>query len=67
MQTFHWPGYIMMHLDQNQIGTELIVALGQLGQDQEPEADDTKLLEFAARVRYAGSNFTILFGYSYVA
>jgi hypothetical protein len=56
-----------VHIDQNQIATELVVALGQLGKAQELGADDTKLSDLAARVRYAGSNFTILFGYSYVA
>ena len=44
MQTFHWLGYIMMHSDQNQIGTELIVALGQLGQAQELGADCSRLI-----------------------
>ncbi|MGY8881141.1 MAG: hypothetical protein ACKVJL_01765 [Dehalococcoidia bacterium] len=56
-----------MHTDQNQIATELIAALGVLGQTQELRADDDKLSGLVARVRNAESEFRVLFGQSAVA
>ena len=50
-----------MHTDQNQIATELIAALGVLGQTQELRADDDKLSGLAALVRNAESEFRVLF------
>jgi hypothetical protein len=56
-----------MHTDQNQIATELIAALGVLGQTQELRADHDKLSGLVARVRNAESEFRVLFGQSAVA
>jgi hypothetical protein len=51
-----------MRTDQTNKAKELIAALGVIGQAQELGADDDKLLELAAHVRTAESEFRVLSG-----
>lgn len=51
-----------MRTDQNLIATDLIVALGVLGEAQEHGVDDDELSELTARVRTFESEFRILSG-----